>query len=165
MRTRTSIAGNSDSSKGRADRRTAFTLLELVVVLVIMGIILGVTGPRFVGSLGGSELTRFTKTVAAYLRNAQELSVVKNTPVKVGFLEEEGFIICVDARKEDQTLSTMEIPESIQINLERDSGLLSEAIIFYPLGNATGNRIIIEADTGEMMTITIDGITGEISIE
>jgi type II secretory pathway pseudopilin PulG len=135
------------------------------VVLVIMGIILGVTGPRFVGSLGGSELTRFTKVVAAYLRNAREMSVVRNAPVKITIREENGSITCTDARNEIETLSSIEIPEWIEVTLEHDYGYMSEAILFYPLGNATGNRVIIGADNGEIMTIAIDAVTGEVSIE
>jgi len=153
MKTRMYTAGNG------------FTLLELIVVMVIITIVLGVVGPRFVGVMGSGDLARFAKGVSAYLRNARELSVVRNVPITVGIDDQGGWITCADEHADVQSLSPIEIPETIQITMEINRGLREDAIVFYPLGNATESRILLESDDGDTRTIKIEGVTGEIYIE
>ena len=165
MRIRTSTVGNRKPALGGRARRAGFTLLELIVVLIIMGIVLGVTGPRLVGSLGGDEVTRFSKVVASYLRNAREVSIVRNVPVEVTLDEGERSIVCLDARGGRPVLSSIEIPEALRVSLRYDSGQPSDAVHFYPLGNATGSRVVLEGEKGGSMTVAVESITGEVYIE
>ena len=132
--------------------------------MVIMTIMLGVVGPRFIGG-GGGDLARFSKRVAAYLRNARELSVVRNVPITVEIDEEGSWITCMDEREEVPSLSPIEIPEMIRVTLEVAPGLEENTIVFYPLGNATESRVVLERDDGRAETIEIEGITGKIYIE
>jgi len=67
-------------------KKQGFTLIELIIVLVIIGIIAGVAVPRFTGSL---ESIRFRKTmneVVYFLREARikAMSTAKETNVVFG---------------------------------------------------------------------------------
>jgi prepilin-type N-terminal cleavage/methylation domain-containing protein len=164
MRTRISSAGNRKSTR-KSSGNKAFTLLELVVVIVITAIILGVTLPRFGTLLGGGELTRFTRSLTAYLRHARELSVVRNTPIKVAIDEELGRVYCLEKDESGASLAPVDVPETIQITLENDIGSVENDITFFPLGNATDSKILLVDDNGKIRLIEIVGMTGEIYIE
>jgi Tfp pilus assembly protein FimT len=164
MRTRISSAGNRKLAR-ESSGSEAFTLLELVVVIVITAIILGVTLPRFGNLLGGGELTRFTRSLTAYLRHARELSVVRNTQITVTIDEEQGRVYCLEKGESGSSLAPVDVPETIQITLEKDMGSVEDDITFFPLGNATDSKILLEDDNGKIRIIEIIGMTGEISIE
>ncbi|TXN22779.1 type II secretion system major pseudopilin GspG [Methylobacterium sp. WL19] len=49
------IANRRSEARGRRDRDGGFTLVELLVVLVILGLVMGLAGPRVLGYLGSSR--------------------------------------------------------------------------------------------------------------
>jgi len=52
-----------------------FTLIEIIIVLVIMGLMAAFAGPRIAKSLGGLSLRTTAKKVAGALRYAKSRSV------------------------------------------------------------------------------------------
>lgn len=49
------ISNRLTDDRGRRDRNGGFTLVELLVVLVILGLVMGLVGPRVLGYLGSSR--------------------------------------------------------------------------------------------------------------
>jgi hypothetical protein len=127
-----------------------------------MGIVFGVTIPRFGGLLGGGGPARFSKELAAYLRNARELAVVRNAPVRVE-VEPGGSRVVVTGV--GRGLEPLEVPEDMEIELELQARGAEAAIVFYPLGNATPGRIVLEAPDGRSMAVGIEGLTGDVYVE
>ncbi len=147
-------------------RSRGFTLLELVVVMIIMVIILGVTIPRFGGILGGGDLTGFSRHVAAYLRNARELSVVRGRPISIEFNETDSLISCIDGPEGTPSLDPVPVPGTISMSVTSREGPDGSGVVtFHPLGNATDARIVLHARDGKVKTIKIEGMTGEVYIE
>lgn len=62
--------------------QTGFTLVELIIVIVIMGILAGVAAPRFFDQAAFNERAYYDDTLAA-LRYAQKLAVATGCPVQV----------------------------------------------------------------------------------
>jgi type IV fimbrial biogenesis protein FimT len=56
---------------GQIDRR-AFTLIELVIVVLIMGILAGTAAPRYVDALANTRVDSAARRVAADLRMARD---------------------------------------------------------------------------------------------
>ena len=52
----------------RALRPAGFTLIELLVVLAILGLLIGLVGPRFLGQLGGAKV----KTAAIQIADLEK---------------------------------------------------------------------------------------------
>jgi len=157
MRTRISTAGSE-----RPGHATGFTLLELVVVLVIMGIVFGMTIPRFSGMLGGGSTVRFSKQLAAYLRNARELALVRNAPVRVD-VDSGSRRIALSAPGE--VLDPLEVPAEVEIEVELEGSDPERGLVFYPLGNATPGRIILRGGEDDPIGVGIERMTGDVFIE
>lgn len=66
-------------------KRTAgYTLIELLLVVVIMGVIVAITVPVF-RSLGGNRLSSAARSVVSVGRYARSMAVLKQLPMRVQF--------------------------------------------------------------------------------
>ena len=62
-----------------------FTLLELIVVVVIIGILAGVSAPKIISSLNAGELISETNHLLTTLRFAQGMSAIQRATYKIKF--------------------------------------------------------------------------------
>lgn len=69
---------------------TAFTLVELLVVMSIIVVLLAVTGPVVRGIMGGRNVTGGLEAISGYLAYARAQAVAQNTYVVVGFYQTIG---------------------------------------------------------------------------
>ena len=69
----------------RWDLRAAFTLVELLLVLAIIGILTAVVVPNVVRSMSGNQRRMAVRTVVASGRYARSMAVLKQTPVALQF--------------------------------------------------------------------------------
>ena len=71
--------------QGRTYRRSAFNLIELTVVLVIIGIAAAVVSPRYSVALNSHRLVQATNRVLADLRLAKSYAQLRSTSVFIDF--------------------------------------------------------------------------------
>ena len=71
------------------ERANAFTLLELVIVVGIMGLLLVLVTPAFTTIKGGSDVTSAAYTIKDVLDTARTYAKANNTYTWVGFFEED----------------------------------------------------------------------------
>ncbi len=64
-------------------RRAAFTLIEVLIVVVILGILMAVSAPALDGALRASRLTSAGDSVLNCLSGAQQLAISQNVEVEV----------------------------------------------------------------------------------
>ncbi len=77
----------------RNNKLLGFTLIEMLLVLVLIGIISAITIPQFVNSMRGNRLRVGVKSVVMAGRYARSMSVMKQTDILLTFNIDEGTIV------------------------------------------------------------------------
>ncbi len=145
--------------------RRGFTLLELLVVLAVIGLILTIAPPLFLGAGGGTEVEAKARELAAALRLTRSEAITRNRVLAVA--------LDVEARQ----FSTVEpkpgvFPEDLDISLrlapdgrESPGGpARGGRILFFPDGSSTGGTISLARES-RGYDIQVDWLTGHVSID
>ena len=189
---KTSALPTKISAKGAGRGATGgFTLLELIVVLVIVGLVTALAAPRMIGSLTRAHLRTSVQKVASALRYARSQAVSQRAIYSAVFdFEKNGCVI--DAKKETESddpdsevdeqaaetdgsgenkaseAKSYELPETVKI----EKGVIGEEefesdsfeILFYPAGNSTGGTVVLIDEKENRFQIDIDPITGMVKM-
>ncbi len=138
-----------------------FTLLEMLIVLVIAGILVGTVVPHFGPALARAALQSATRDVASALRHARGTAMTHGTDAWFE-LNTKAHTYTVTGRKKAYSL-----PTDIQLGLfTTTSETLSEGvgrIRFFPDGSATGGRVTLIGGQ-RTQVVDINWLTGEIRI-
>jgi len=147
-----------------------FTLIELIVVLMIMGISLGLVGMFVHQGASNLELKRVTKEIATTLRYARNQAVAEKKVYSFVIRESDGtynlYAEDIAGNNEvDAPASVMSrtLPDKLKIKFdERGEGSLR--IDFFPGGNSTGGLIDIRNQADRNLLVTVNRLTGKVEI-
>jgi general secretion pathway protein H len=142
-------------------RASGFSLIELLVVLVILGIVYALAGPAF--DLGGTgvDTTGAARQLAAGLRKA------RSTAIAAG--HDAALTLDVDGRKFSVTGDTKVyvLPSEVDLSLftaqSEKVAASSGSIRFFADGSSTGGRITLSAGGGKQ-AVDVDWVTGRVKI-
>ncbi|MFH1148514.1 MAG: prepilin-type N-terminal cleavage/methylation domain-containing protein [Pseudomonadota bacterium] len=146
--------------------KKGFSLLELLVVLVIIGLAAMVTFPALAKGLSTVRLKASVREVAAVLREARSLAVSK--------CEHQVLNIDMDEGKfwlNDDESHVHELPPDVRfLSVQVQGSEFKEgkpAITFYPIGNSSGGTITVGGDQKVKGRIEAGLVTGivEVSFE
>jgi general secretion pathway protein H len=154
-----------------------FTLIELIIVLVIIGIASGIVGIMIGRGSGGIEIKTVTKEISSVLRYARNHSVSEKRTYCFVINKEDG-VVRLYAHK-DETENTNEefneeedmlpvlerpLPADLLISINDDD---SEELYmeFFPQGNSSGGTIKLENENGSIFFIDVNRITGRVKVE
>jgi general secretion pathway protein H len=163
---------------------SGFTLFELLVVILIISLISALVMPQMTASLPGVQLKSSTRAVAASLRYARSRAVYESTPYVAIFdnsqrllavepietpmdaAETSGIKKILDTAKLEKVY---EFPDGIEFDvLNRNTANEDPEvfpILFFPRGDSTGGKIVLENLRRRQYTITVDTITGTVAID
>jgi type II secretion system protein H len=167
-----------------------FTLLELIVVLLIIGLMTALVTPRLVGSLTNMNLKTSAQKISSSLRYARSQAVSGQIIIHAVLdFERNGMFIKAEKPQDDEdsylkdeieateTDNTKDrehrtesyfLPDGVRIekamttNDEIDSGLFN--IVFYPAGNSSGGTVVLIDEKERRFQITVDFITGIVNL-
>ena len=150
-------------------RRSGFTLIELVIVLLILGISAAVVAPRYASAVVRFRVEAAAKVVAAHLRYARQHAKTKGKTQSVVFVPDTDSY-------ELPGLSDVQRPgEAFSVKLTQTSYPASVASASFGAGGSTvvfdqhgrpdnGGTVVLQVGS-EQRTIAVDAISGAVNIQ
>jgi prepilin-type N-terminal cleavage/methylation domain-containing protein len=156
------------SHRHKCDRR-GFTLAELMIVIVIMGLIAVASIPAIGRFLQSWRLSGETDQLAGFLRRARSTAVMKNRDVIFKFkMSDNTYFYFEDPDgdgvrdAQEYQSATHELPPGISFEGHTLSGPI---LIFGPRGNANeGGTITLQNRRDHTRMISVFGGTGNVSV-
>ena len=142
-------------------RQRGFTLIEMVVVIVLIGLAYALLPKLAFGGVSGPELKSNVRAVATGLRMARDTAINSKREATLTLdLDAHVFRVQNDAR-------VHKLNEKIDVKLyTSQADLVSEkigSIRFFPDGSSNGGRVTVGAG-GRDFSVDIDWLTGRVTI-
>jgi prepilin-type N-terminal cleavage/methylation domain-containing protein len=156
--------------------KLGFTLTEVLVVVLLLGILLGIAAPRMTSSFYGLQLSTGSRDIIALSRYAGQRAVLYEVCYRINFDRTNGKY-WLTYQKEPladpgnyERLHTSlgrihSLPEKVNIlRIIHPSGNYSH-ITFYPDGTADETRIYLTNDKGKGYVLSTSRLVGRITME
>jgi general secretion pathway protein H len=142
-------------------RTKGFTLIEMVVVLVLLGMVYALAGPYIGAGQTALGATAATRQLAAGLRKARSVAVADGREAVLTVdVENRRFQVTGDPK-------VYELPKGIDLKLyTAQKELLDDKIAgirFLPDGSSTGGRITVSIGQVEQI-VDVDWVTGSVAV-
>jgi general secretion pathway protein H len=164
------------SSVGKTLNRTippnGFTLLELILVLMLMGLIGGLTLPFVVSTLDRIKLQSEVRQIASAIQFTRSEAISRKTLFIFNVdIDNNNYWLAIP--KQEEITQSKPIDETVRImDYQSADETLTEGkfeILFYPRGNSSGGTIRFistdDEDEENIYEVTIDPITGKPKIQ
>ncbi|EIJ35959.1 general secretion pathway protein H [Thiothrix nivea DSM 5205] len=164
------LCGNSElqnpsphplSFKGRGGKNTGFTLLEVLIVLVIGGLLMGVVATSL---SEGPVLRKSSREVAASLRHARAMAVMRQQPAlwKMN-IKDKHFWIEGGEPNSERTFSAG-ITAKINTTSSEVNSADQGGIRFFPDGSSTGGSVELTYNQ-QTYKVNVEWVTGRVSVQ
>ena len=142
---------------------SAFTLIEIMLVVVIMLIVAGVAVPKLSGSFSSTRMKDAVRSTIRVARYARSMTIIHQADCTLTFSTNRISLTTADA-----TLADRRFPAEIKItdfeNLA-ESNDSEKKVLFYSSGMNDGFELTFSDDKNRRFTITCNPITGKVEVE
>lgn len=138
-----------------------FSLLELMLVLLLLGLAYGLAGPMLSDKPTGLEMQSAARQIAAGMRKARGTAITQNREAVLTLdITKRQFAVTGDAK-------SYSLPKALDYSLfTAQSELVREHtgnIRFFPDGSSTGGRVTVVSGKSTQ-AVDVDWITGRVKI-
>lgn len=149
------------SSPGRL--RSAFTLVELVIVVMLLGVLAGIAAPKYTDALAAVNLDAASKRLAADIRRARAHAIDTGQRVEMTFEPVADTYFCsqlTDPSRPDQVLdvTTANLFDGVQIQVA--NFVVAGTLAFDWRGQPDGPGTVVLSAGGMMSTVSIGELGG-----
>jgi general secretion pathway protein H len=141
--------------------RSGFTLVELILVLMLMGVSMLLVLPNITKGLQDREVRRSALGLAAVARNLRSRAVMDGVPQQlILFLPQSSYL--VGWRREvhlpgDVKFASVAGGEAV----DRDT----RKFYFFPNGSSLGGEIVLaDSETSIAYTVRVESLTGKVAV-
>ncbi len=145
----------------KAVSKSGFTLVELLLVMVVIGIAVGITMPYFVHSIRGNRLRVAGRTMLTVTRYARSMAVLKQAGIDLTFDLDTGKIDLVSSNaalpKFTRNLEGVQL-ESVQVG-ENEPVTAGKCVVpFYKTGFCRPFEAQLADQHGAGLTMKVDAL-------
>jgi type II secretion system protein H len=144
----------------------AFTLIEVVVVIVLLGLTASLIVPRMNRSLGHRELREAAARFAQTARTVRELAVARQQLFAITIDLDKGYGVIMQSKKEPGVMQKVQTswlkptrwPEKLEVRQFRTPDGASatsgvQKLEFYKDGTSSGASLVLACDTDEYVIV------------
>lgn len=140
-----------------ASSTAGYTLAELIVVLVILGLATALIGPRVLGPSSARDLRTATETFTDMASQARNQAILSGQDTRL--------LVDVEAKSIRIVPSgaMRKLPDSVALTVtaaESEQVGLVAGVRFFPDGSSTGASIEVEVDGRPLREVRIEWVTG-----
>ena len=151
---------NSNMTQANPIHPTGFTLVELMVLLIIMGLATMLILPSFTSGLQGLELETACRDLATHMKRARFEAIGRHTVRRVIVTRDDaGAGYYVLANEFGEQIGSVELPDGI-VPQTVDDTPLPWRVHFYSNGRSSGGAIGLVNRQEKRLYVRADAVTG-----
>ena len=135
-----------------------FSLFELIVVMVLLGLVAAVILPSFTNGMEGLRLNTVARDMVTKLKQARSRAISEQKVFRVAFgspeQEESTYSITDDYGVE---VEKIELPRGFKLILDPE---IEPVVSFYPNGRSSGFQLLIQNRRNYRLEVEVDRISG-----
>ncbi len=141
------------------DRQAGFSLFEIIVVLVLMGLAAALILPSFSGGLSGLELEASARDLVTHMKHLRSEAIAQQEVYRVVLSngdDDSSRYQLTNAYEEE--LKSFDLPRGAGFVLPDSAAQWT--VSFYPSGRSSGGEFRLRSEAGKQLVVVVDPITG-----
>jgi prepilin-type N-terminal cleavage/methylation domain-containing protein len=155
-------------------RAAGFTLIEIMIVIMILGLVLTVGIPSFFHGMNRESMRKTVAEVVEICSHTRAQAILSGSMKELVIRPGDGTLSIGGAPAappgDDNPANGVRIPERIRmemvdVNFQEYKELEEARVRFYPNGTSDEFTLVLESDKQEFRKITLDVVTGLAEVE